>query len=530
MSPTKVHVFGVGEGNPWSEVAAALRILLGVDFCFGSADEVDEAVGRLLVGSGQTNLGSKSRLPTLQVPALIETTGDSKLTNFNVRFSDDPDVPFPFRGRSLSVKVAGEPVVLTPSGGEKALACGELGPIWLSSTTEGLKHFRSALPLPGLPPGGALVDILNGNRFLEFLPLLHWLREAFPALRYEGPSLRAGFIFDDPNLHWPRYGFADYSQIAEHAAKENYHVSFATIPLDTWFTHPGTAAIFRNHASRLSLCVHGNNHTRQELARERSPAEREHLVSQALARIERLERNARLRVCRVMVPPHGACAEAMLGDLARCGFEAASISHGSLRAHNRAQPWTRHLGFRPSEVIRGCAVLPRWGFAPDLTNTILLAGFLKQAIILRGHHQDLRGGIEMLDHHARFINSLGPVAWSNLTGLSRSNYQWRCEGDVCHLKPFSRLVHFQSPEHAAYLRIEGTNGHGVGRWEISSPGGTSVQAGADEKIALPEGFRRELSVKAMPESPVPRFEGVDIPVLSALMRRLATEGRDRLLR
>src|SRR5208283_5127567 len=112
------------------------------------------------------------------------------------------------------------------------------------------------------------------RRFLEMLPLLQWLREICAGASPVGPPLRACFIFDDPNLHWPRYGFVDYRQLAAQAEKENYHVSFATIPVDAWFTHSGTAGIFREHRSRLSLLIHGNNHTKRELARPYTEPER----------------------------------------------------------------------------------------------------------------------------------------------------------------------------------------------------------------------------------------------------------------
>ncbi len=89
-----------------------------------------------------------------------------------------------------------------------------------------------------LSPEGSLQDVLSGNRFLEILPLLQWLREICGHAFSVNPSPpKACFIFDDPNLHWPRYGYVDYRQLAEQAQIENYHVAFATIPLDTWFTH-----------------------------------------------------------------------------------------------------------------------------------------------------------------------------------------------------------------------------------------------------------------------------------------------------
>src|SRR6185369_1882670 len=99
-----------------------------------------------------------------------------KLTAVKIQFTDDPEVPFPFRGRSVTVKVAAEPKPLVLSNGEKALAQTERGPVWVFAPDNATKHFRSAMPLPAIAAEGSLFDVLNGDRFVELLPLLHFLR------------------------------------------------------------------------------------------------------------------------------------------------------------------------------------------------------------------------------------------------------------------------------------------------------------------------------------------------------------------
>jgi hypothetical protein len=36
------------------------------------------------------------------------------------------------------------------------------------------------------------------------------------------PQDRACFMFDHPSLHWPTYGFLDYTVLARHAKRHNY--------------------------------------------------------------------------------------------------------------------------------------------------------------------------------------------------------------------------------------------------------------------------------------------------------------------
>lgn len=524
-----IEVWCETECSEAADVFPIIESLMPVDFYLASSTG-HVSSGQIFLGQ-HLNLGSNCKnrvLPRLTLPAEVSGASTNALTLLTVRFTDDSNVPYPFRSRSIRCKVCTEPRPLSPSSRERVLASTEAGPVWTVAIGNGVKQFRSAFPLPGIGSHGNLRDVLNGERFLEILPLLHFLNEDGIAGEYQGPPLRACFMFDDPNLHWPRYGFVDFREIAAHATTENYHVSFATIPLDTWFTHARTAELFRTSRDRLSLLVHGNNHTKRELAREYTPDEGVALLGQALTRIERLEHNASLEVARVMVPPHGACSEAMLAALSVCGFEAACISHGSLRAHNKGKGWTRTLGYLPSELIQGCPVLPRWGLSGNTTNAILLAAFLNQAIILRGHQDDLRHGLELLDHHARFINSLGNVQWSGLAGISRSNYLWRMDGKTLRVKPLGRNLKVRLPERATGLVIEASCEPDWKNWKTGAVDGSGVDLGVDEHLALNGGLGEAIGIEAAASMlPCPKSVVLASPT-KAFLRRILTEGRDRL--
>lgn len=468
----------------------------------------------------------RSNRSSLRVLACHPAQTSSGPATLSVQFGDDPGVPFPFRGRRVRTNAALPPAALQPQNGERILASVDGRACWLLREEQGVKHYRSGFALPGLRPEEILRDVLNGERFIELLPLLHWLREKCGVAGT--PPLRACFVFDDPNLHWTRYGYLDFREVAARAEKENYHVSFATIPLDAWFVHQPTAVLFRQNAARLSLCVHGNDHTKKELSRPYTDSQRRSLLHQANHRIQRLERRSGLQVARVMIPPHGACSEEMLAALPLGGFEAACISHGSLRSHNRGKPWTRALGYAPSEVILGCPVFPRWGMAGNCENTILLAAFLNQAIVLRGHHEDVKQGIEVLDNLARFINGLGSVAWSNLSVLSRSNYLWRQEASKCVLKPLSGKVQFTIPADTQLLAIESAFNGQTQKFRISRRDGKVMEIQSGQSLPLHDGLTATVLVESTTlQEPASCHPGRLSPL--ALVRRLATEGRDRLL-
>ncbi len=290
-----------------------------------------------------------------------------------------------------------------------------------------------------------------------------------------------------------------------------------------------TAEIFRKHSKCLSLAIHGNDHTKRELGRVYSADERMFLLRQAIQRVERFERSTQLAVSRVMIPPHGACSEEMLATLPMCGFEAACISHGSLRAHNKTKAWTNYLGSLPSELVQGCPVLPRWGLAGDVTDKILRAAFFGQPIIIRGHHQDLRNGIELLDDLARVIHGLGKVTWSNLTDLARSNYQWRTNGTTLCLKPLGRKIVCSIPNGIQDLLIESSARGLSERWVVHGSNQSTTNAVVGQHIPLNPSVGNTLSIEIAPrlEQSVPKVPIRPRPL--ALVRRFVTEGRDRFL-
>ena len=499
-------------------------------FPFRLREAPENAAGKLHVGQ-ETADGlhpSGEIASSLWVPCCESASAESKSFDLAVRFADSDLVPFPFRARTVRAKIATEPKILALRRNEEALAFTESGPVWSALIEEGTPHFRSAFPLPSIGAQGGLKDVLNEERFFELLPLLHWIRGFCAPTAFEGPPPGACFIFDDPNLHWKRYGFVDFSQIVSRAEAENYHVSFATIPLDSWFTHRETAEIFKRNPKRVSLAIHGNNHTRCELAQPYTPRQRASLLRQAIHRIERFERRSGLEVSRVMVPPHGACSEEMLAELPQFGFESACISHGSLRAHNRTKIWTKAVGGLPSEVVRGCPVMPRWGFAGNSTNAVLLAAFLKQRLILRGHHQDLKNGIELLDQHARLINSLG-VSWANLGDLSRSNFCWHLAGTTFTVQALGNKLTVQLPEAATNLIIESPREDSRSAWKISGLNGNPLVIHTGEIAPLPRQRNAEISIESLPAQPtlVDRVPGGLAG--RAVVRRVLSEARDRLL-
>ncbi len=462
--------------------------------------------------------------PTLILPAATGGSCHVRLAPTCIQFADDPEVPWPYRGRSITIRAeldpALRPAIACP--GDLVLAADAEGrPIWTVANRNGIRVHRTALRAPHSPLGSDVGLAAGEERFVQALPLFHFLREVSGPSAFANPPLRAAYIIDDPNLHWTSYGYADYRAIAASARLDRYHVAFATIPLDAWWVHGKAAEIFRTHADGLSLLIHGNNHARHELARNYSSEAISALLQQAIARIRQVEARSGLAVSRVMVPPHGACSARMLAELPTQGFESACISAGSLRAHNVGQAWTRTLGLAPSEFVKGCPVLPRWAFGNAGEGTLLAAAYLGQPLILRGHHQDLKGGLDLFREYARAINSLGDVRWDSLAKLSRLNYRHRVEGTTLHVQPLGTRVTVEVPEGIEAIQIEA----GGFDWRALEPQTTlDCTSGCSAVVSVVGGRAYDFARHTLPASVVqPNATSAKL-----ILRRVVTEARDRL--
>ena len=386
-----------------------------------------------------------------------------------------------------------------------------------------------AMEPPHLADGGCLFQHIQSKNWLRLLPILHFLREVSG---WEHPPLRACFMFDDPNLHWKSHGYVKIDQLVHHASRHNYHVSFATVPLDGWYVHPGTAALFRENQSRLSLLIHGNNHTAGELAQAQTDTNRRALAAQALRRIERLERASGLEVSRVMAAPHGACSHDMSTVLLRMGFEAACISRGSIMNQNPSTAWPISVGLNPAEFLgAGLPVIPRFRLRSGCETEMLLALFLGQPVIPVGHHEDVAGGLDVLAQLAGALNSVGGVQWMDMKSIARSNFCTRREGEVLHLKLFSRRIRLRVPQGVNQLCVHRpwlNDGafEGLTLWTTT---GDLASFASYRGAPIATGSCAEIEVYSVPVDAIdPRTVPLPHTPLWAIARRQKCEARDRL--
>ncbi len=417
--------------------------------------------------------------------------------------------------------------------GEKVVCDCQAGTLWTSEVREGVLHYRVALPLAELGSDENLFDRLDSMRLLQIASLVTFLDEITGEGAWQPPEPKACFILDDPNLHWPTYGYVNFTEVAESAIRFNYHVAMATIPLDCYYANSRCVGLFHENRKSISLLMHGNNHTTKELAVPVTPARRRRTLNQALRRIRDFEKWTGLDVTRVMAPPHGGITEEAMRDLGQMGFDAVVTSLGTLRRYNSDRPWVHDIGAGPADVIAGLPVLNRIGLSAMSATQAALAMLLKMPMILSGHHIDLRYGTEILSKTAESINSYGDVRWSDLRRIVERNYTCKIEDDALRIRLYTRRAFVDVPDGVRNLRVECPDGD-VEELQVVSLGSRGELRGAhSRKARVGDAFvierARQILVSSLDQVPVnPDSKGLVFPGLWPLARRIICEARDRL--
>jgi hypothetical protein len=324
---------------------------------------------------------------------------------------------------------------------------GDDDPLWTERCNGKASLRKLMLELPVLAVGEPVFPQLLHGGWIRWLPLFHFLRELTADIDWKSNGLHACFMFDDPNLHWSSWGFLDYHELAEHARQHHYHASMATVPLDMWFTHSRTAALFREQSEHLSLLVHGIEHSRAELQYLNSAERLLRGLHWSIGKLTEIEQRHRLRISRVMAPPHHGFNIEAANSMLQAGYDAACVGSLSLMRSNPNVRWRPDFGLQCADFFGdGLPIVPRFNFAGQDPVRAALAVFFHQPIVMVGHHQDVAGGLQILADWARWVNTLGPVRWTSLEEIMYSNYLTRMVNGTLFVKLGARKVRLSIPD------------------------------------------------------------------------------------
>jgi hypothetical protein len=181
-----------------------------------------------------------------------------------------------------------------------------------------------------LAPSPTVVDIKRplekryfdvADHFLSSAPVVMYLRHAFANVMLGPAENGACLIVDDPVLR-PKYGFFDFQRIAGLSGDHEFTCNVAFIPWNWRRSRSSVVELLKKNASRLSLSVHGCDHTALEFGSENA-ASMNAKAKLAQLRMKKHQRRTGLPFEALMVFPHGAFSSVTPTVLKHNGFVAA---------------------------------------------------------------------------------------------------------------------------------------------------------------------------------------------------------------
>ena len=291
-------------------------------------------------------------------------------------------------------------------------------------------------------------DVADLNAEVGDAPLAEYFSRFVPhamALRYTAgdecwrPSEHhASVIIDDPLLR-KNYGFLNFDSLLRLAKQNNFHTAIAFIPHNFRRCSPQITRLFRQNASRLSICCHGNDHTGGEFA-STDTALLNTMLHIAEHRMNLLRKTTGIPCDRVMVFPQGNFSVEAMAVLKAHNFHAAvnTVPHPAqqpvlLTIGELAQPAVLRYGDFPLFIRKPICQTQSHDIAFNL--------FFGRPVLIVEHH-DVFQRPELLAEIATRINSVAPeVQWSNLATVAGNSLLRRRAADgTYHVRAYSGTV------------------------------------------------------------------------------------------
>jgi hypothetical protein len=267
--------------------------------------------------------------------------------------------------------------------------------------------------------------------FAEIAAPMMFLRYAAGERAWHSPATYANFTIDDLWLREP-YGHVNFEGLLQHAQQHNFHATVAFIPWNYDRSQSRMVTLFQQHADRLSISVHGNNHVHQEFGPfDKHPlnAQQEN-IQQALTRMDRFKEITGIPYDPVMVFPHSISPEGTLSALKRANFSATA---NSLNVPSDAiTPADVEFALRTSSLhFANFPSLRRYSAESVIPKAQLsIDAFLGNPMLFYAHESFFTPGMSAFDSVADVVNGLEPdTQWRGLGEIVQHLYVEKVRDD-----------------------------------------------------------------------------------------------------
>jgi hypothetical protein len=360
--------------------------------------------------------------------------------------SDLPEVCGPMSGieMELAPGTAGSALSLRSGNDFKSIISGPDGYLFARFVHAGVPFFADA--------SQSIVSIhersstcFDVRRSLSgAVPLVMYLKWQFRDTCWMAQGTSACLIIDDPLLR-PRYGWLEIRELLQLIDKHAFTTTIAFIPWNWRRTNSDTVATLQQNSEKLSVCVHGCDHTGGEFA-ARSADLLNRRLKTAKSRMASLRDSTGLHHDRVMVFPQGKFSPEVGLALKGNGFVAAVNTEVAPSGNVPDMTTIADLWSIANIRYGSFPIFTRRYMAHGIEN-FAFDGLLGKPCFIVGHHDVFREHGNELTKFIRSLNSLNwGLCWRTLGDAVRRSYAVQRRDGAIRVKIFAEETVIENNE------------------------------------------------------------------------------------
>ena len=380
-----------------------------------------------------------------------------------------PDFTGPLNGIALRTKVSRLSGVSLPEGQRDSIIDVDQGSAFFRMSARNI-FVTCCAEIPDLDQSvkGNFYDVKE--HFLTVAPFVLFLKWAFRHACWKPRESSACLIIDDPLLR-PTYGFCNFKRIDRQMQEHSFTTNIAFIPWNRRRTSQKTVNLVRSSSGRLTVSVHGCDHTSNEFGARDIPLLN---MKSDLAKRRMEELTARTGVSHelVMVFPQGKFSRESMEVLHQHQFVAV-VNTDITPTNTLAEPPTLRECWDVALLrYSGLALFTRrypWHGLENFAFDILLG---KPCLVVEHHEFFKADGREAI----RFVSALNSLncrlRWRGLPDVIERSYKWKDNGSgVVQVRMFANKLVLENDElHEVVYCVEKESHQGRGAVEVWGSG------------------------------------------------------------
>jgi hypothetical protein len=347
----------------------------------------------------------------------------------------------------------------------------EAGSFFLCCKSEDSRAFVScSCEIPDLeaPLKGNGYDVTK--EFLSAVPLLMYLKWAFRDICWQANETGACLILDDPVLR-RRYGFCDFQLLDAQMKDHSFTTSIAMIPWNRRRTSMEMASLVNTSSGRLSVSVHGCDHTVREFGTD-DMSELNAKAGAANDRMEQHRETTGISHDTIMIFPQGIFSRESLRVLQKHGFVAA-VNTETRPCQTLEEVLAIRDVWAPAIMRYDSFPLFTRRYPADGVANFAFDILLGKPCLIVEHHGFFKGEHRQVVGFANALNSLNTtLRWRSLGEVIRRSYHRRIDSDgVVRIRMFANELLLKNDDDAeCEYRIEKADQNSVGVEEVTADG------------------------------------------------------------